>query len=222
MQGNFVDAKRMADELADNVAPIAKEMTMVESAVATPVLVLVRFGRWTEVIKVPLHEGAGPLARSFWHFARGVAFARLGNILGAQSEQKDFEAARTQVPDDVAMFQNSQQRLTEIASHVLTGRILEASGERTRAIPEYETAIAMQDALNYDEPADWFYPVRKTLGATLLRAGRASDAANVFGADLAMNPHNPRSLWGVATARKSGTSAYRRRWKGAPLKLEDF
>jgi len=224
MRGSYADAKRMADELATNAGPIAKEMAMVESLVSTPILVSLRFGRWTEVIRAPLPDGAGPLAKTLRHFARGVAFARLGNVLGAQSEQKDLEAARAQVADANAMFQNSQRRIAEVASHVLAGRVAEANGDRAAAIAEYETAVRLEDALNYNEPADWFYPVRETLGAALLRDGRSADAAKVFEEDLRRNPHNPRSLWGLATARKDAKIAadFRRRWKGTRLTLAQF
>jgi tetratricopeptide (TPR) repeat protein len=229
MQGNLAAAKQMADEMADNAGPIAKEMAMVESVVAAPILVLTRFARWTDILRTPLHEGAGPLARTYWHLARGTAFARLGNVLGAQSELKDLESTRTQVPDDNAMFQNSQKQLAAIASRLLQARILEASGETERAIGEYEAAITLEDALNYDEPSDFYYPIRETLGALYLRAHRYSDAARVFAADLEKNPHNPRSSWGLATAQRAlkqdaarSESDYRKRWTGAPLKLADF
>jgi tetratricopeptide (TPR) repeat protein len=229
MEGDYANALRMANELAENVAPVAKEMAMVESLVSTPILVQLRFGRWTDVIRTPLHDGAGPLGTALWHFARGTAFAHLGNVLGAQSEQKELEKARALVPDDTAMFQNPQRRLSDIAAQVLSARILEASGDRAGAIKEYEAAIALQDALNYDEPPDFFYPVRETLGAALLRAGRSAEAETVFRADLTMNPHNPRSLWGVAAARRAQKNSagrwdaeYRRGWKGAPLRLADF
>jgi hypothetical protein len=229
MQGDFAGAKRMADELAQNVAPIVKEMAMVESAVSTPVLVLLRFGRWTDVIRTPLPDGAGPLGTTMWRFARGVAFARVGNVAGAEWEQKALEAARAQVADDNAMFQNSQRAIAEVAAHVLDGRIREASGDRTGAIAAYERAIELEDALNYNEPADWFYPVRETLGAALLREGVFADAERVFETDLLHNPHNPRSLWGLAEARRGQKkdrakiiAEHRRRWKGAPLTLTVF
>jgi tetratricopeptide (TPR) repeat protein len=160
-----------------------------------------------------------------WHFARGVAFARLGNVLGARSEQKDFEAACAQVADDNAMFQNSQRRIAEVAARVLSGRIAEADGDTAAAIADYEAAVSLEDALNYNEPADWFYPVRETLGAALLREERFADAARVFERDLQRNRHNPRSLWGLAAARRGDTkltAEYRRRWKGAPLTLASF
>ena len=229
MQGDFAGAKRMADELAQNVAPIVKEMAMVESALSTPVLVSLRFGRWTDVIRTPLPEGAGPLGTTLWRFARGVAFARLGNVAGAEWEQKALESARAQVADDNAMFQNSQRAIAEVAAHVLDGRIREASGDSAGAIAAYERAIGLEDALNYNEPADWFYPVRETLGAALLREGRFADAERVFEADLSHNPHNPRSLWGLAEARRGQKkdrtrilAEHRRRWKGSPLTLAAF
>ena len=229
MQGKFADSLRMAQELADNAGPIAKQMAMVEGLVAAPVLVQLRFGRWAKVIATPLHDGAGPLGKSLWHFARGVAFARLGNVLGAKSEQKAFEAARASIADDNAMFQNSQRRIGDIAARVLAGRIAEAAGDADAARAEYEAAVALEDALNYNEPADWFYPIRETLGAAHLRAGRYADAATVFESDLRRNPHNPRSLWGLAAARRGEkkdaaklTAEYRRRWKGAPLTLGEF
>jgi tetratricopeptide (TPR) repeat protein len=229
MEGNLAAARTMAEEMANNAAPIAKEMPMIESVVATPILMQLRFGRWTDVIATPLHDGAGPLGTTLWHFARGVAFARLGNVLGAQSEQKELEAARAAVPDDPAMFQNSQKKIADIAARVLNARIEEAGGNTAAAIADYDAAVALEDALNYDEPADWFYPVRETLGAALLRDGRYADAAHVFEADLQHNPHNPRSLWGLAAARRGAnkdaaqtTAEYRRRWKGAPLTLANF
>src|SRR6185436_11756649 len=97
------------------------------------------------------------------------------------------------------------------------GRIAEASGDLAGAIAAYEAAIRLEDQLNYDEPPDWIHPVRETLGAALLRAGRRAEARKVFEADLRVNVDNPRSLWALGR-----TAEYRRRWKGAPLTLADF
>jgi len=81
---------------------------------------------------------------------------------------------------------------------VLAGRIAAAKGDKKQAIAEYKTAVEKEDALDYDEPADWFYPTRETLGAALLRNKQPAEAAKVFRADLKRNPHNPRSLYGLA------------------------
>lgn len=209
MNGDYEGAKRLADELSKNVATVVPMMPMVEGITAAPVLVQLRFGKWTDVIRAPLPQGAGPLGTSLWHFARGVAFARLGNVLGAQSEQKMFAIFHAKVPDENGMYLNSQKRIADIAALVLAGRIAEASGDVAGAVAKYEEAIALEDALNYNEPSDWFYPIRETLGAALLRAGRKADAAKVFAADLEKNPKNPRSAWGLAQARGVSTS---KRW----------
>ncbi len=172
---------------------------------------------------------AGPLSTTFTHFARGSAFAKLGNLAGAESEQKAFETARANVPDDPGIFQNSQKAVAEVATHVLAGRIAEARGDSKQAIAEYTKAVAQEDTLDYDEPTDWFYPTRETLGAALLRAGRNAEAETVFRADLTRTPHNPRSLFGLAAALRaqkkdaaSTTAEFGRVWEGGRLGLADY
>ena len=93
-------------------------------------------------------------------------------------------------------------------------------------------AVAVQDTLKYDEPPDWFYPVRESLGAVLLLDGKASDAEKVFREDLERNPRNPRSLFGLSAALKAQKRDYdaqfvekqfRAAWKSdSTLKLDDL
>lgn len=228
MDGRFADAKRMADELSSNAAAIAKQMPMVEGIVPASQLVLLRFGRWVDVIKAPV-VNAGPTSTALAHFARGVAFARVGNVLGAESEQRDFEAARAKLTDDPGVFQNPQKAVGAVASEVLAGRIAEAKGDRDGAIAAYRRAVEAEDKLSYDEPPDWFYPTRETLGAALLRSGSAAEAEQVFRDDLAHNAHNPRSLYGLAAAlraqKKNAATTdaeFRKSWKGKNLRIEDL
>jgi Flp pilus assembly protein TadD len=79
----------------------------------------------------------------------------------------------------------------------------------------------------------WFYPVRESLGAAFLAAGRASDAERVFREDLVKHPRNARSLFGLhaALARQGRESEavfvqgeFDAAWKNADTKLtlEDF
>jgi tetratricopeptide (TPR) repeat protein len=72
-----------------------------------------------------------------------------------------------------------------------------AGGHQEAAIAHWRAAVEIQDALNYDEPPDWYYPVRESLGGALLAAGKATDAEQVFREDLKKNPRNPRSLFGL-------------------------
>ena len=228
MEGRFADAKRLGDEFGANAAAIAKEMPMLESAAATPVLVLVRFGKWPDVIKAPIAT-AGPMSSTLSHFARGVAFAQLGDIPAAERERQEFEAARKTLGDDPGLFQNSPRAVADVAAGVLDGRIAEAKGDRSMAVRAYQRAVEAQDALDYDEPPDWFYPVRETLGAALFRGGQFAEAEKVFREDLKRNPNNPRSLFGLAEAlnKEKKTSAatmaaFKRNWHGGALRIEDM
>src|SRR6266849_659204 len=61
MEGRFADAKRLGDEFGTNATAAAKEMPMLESAAATPLLILARFGKWSDVIRAPMAT-AGPMS----------------------------------------------------------------------------------------------------------------------------------------------------------------
>jgi hypothetical protein len=89
--------------------------------------------------------------------------------------------------------------------------------------------VAIQDTLKYDEPPDWYYPVRESLGAVLLLNGNAADAEKVFREDLERNPRNPRSLFGLSEALRAQKRAYdaefvdrqfQSNWKGGEAKLK--
>lgn len=228
MEGRFDKAKRLADEFGTNMANMAPAMPMAEGAAATPLLVLVRFGKWTDVLKAPA-VNLGPMSSVLTHFARGVAFARLGDIAGAGREREEFEKSRRVLTDDPGMLQSSPRVIGRVAAGILDGRIAEARGDRAAALQAYRAAVAAEEDLNYNEPADWFYPSRETLGGALLRFGHAAEAEKVFREDLQRNPNNPRSLFGLMKARqaqKKGvattSAAFKRVWKGGVLAIEDL
>ena len=228
MAGDFADAKRMADEFGANATAAAKEMPMLEGFASTPLLVLVRFGRWTDVIRAP-EATVGPMSTVMTHFARGVAFARLGDLTGAERERSAFDEARKALTDDSGVMQNSPKDIANIAESILDGRIAEAKGDRASAIDAYRRAVAAEDALDYDEPPDWFYPTRETLGAALLHDRQYAEAEIVFRNDLKRNPNNPRSLFGLAEAERkqkknpaAAMAEFRRKWHGGALSIGGF
>jgi len=104
-----------------------------------------------------------------------------------------------------------------------------ARGDRAAAIAAYRRAIAAEDALDYDEPDDWFYPTRESLGAALLRDHQYAEAEKVFREDLRKNKNNPRSLYGLAAAlrgqKKSDAPAktqFAKMWRGGSIRIEDL
>ena len=87
---------------------------------------------------------------------------------------------------------------------------------------------SQQDALRYEEPPAWYYPVRQSLGAVLLNAGRATEAEAVYREDLRRNPENGWSLYGLtqslrAQKKKEEAAAanqrFRKAWAQADVKL---
>jgi tetratricopeptide (TPR) repeat protein len=169
---------------------------------AMPLEVLVRFGRWDEVLASPEPPEYLPLARSMRYCARGVALAALGKVQEARAEQKAFFAARESIPEGTVIGNNSAEDVLKIAEHLLAGEILYREGRVEQGLAELRRAIAFEDQLRYDEPPAWIHPVRHALGAALLNEGRAEEAEQVYRDDLRRLPENGWSLFGLAGSLK--------------------
>jgi tetratricopeptide (TPR) repeat protein len=231
MQGRFVEAQQAATELSDRLLPHADMMPMIESMAVSPLNVLVRFGRHEEVLKYAPPPDNRPVMVAWWHFARGVAHARLRRVEEAEHERARLRDAAARIPDS-ALFGGtgleSARTVVTIAGVVLDARIAEARRQNDAAIAAWTNATAAIDRLSYDEPPVWFYPVRESLGAALLRAGRSAEAERVFREDLVRHPRNPRSLLGLHEAlvqqKKDADAAwidtqFREAWKNADSKV---
>jgi tetratricopeptide (TPR) repeat protein len=96
-----------------------------------------------------------------------------------------------------ALFPTKPERFWSSAENILDARIAATKGDSEQAIENWQQAVEIEDKLYYGEPPEWFYPVRESLGATLLRNGQAERAEGVFRADLEQYPRNPRSLFGL-------------------------
>jgi tetratricopeptide (TPR) repeat protein len=235
MNGNYLESKHGAQMLAANVGPHVKEMPPLEWFMTVPLAVEVRFHKWNEILKTPQPDASMQTATVFWHFARGMALAATGKVEEAELEHTIIADAEEKTPAD-RVFQmpvnNKTKDILKIAENVLGARISQAKKENDAAISQLREAVAVQDTLKYDEPQDWFYPVRESLGAALLVNGDQAGAEQVFREDLERNPRNPRSLFGLEQALKAQGRAYDATfikkqfdasWKGgAPPKMEDL
>lgn len=233
MAGNSAEAKKAADQLSASATPLLAEMPMVEAFLTMPAFVSIRFQRWGEVLRIPDPGQKFPILKSVWHYGRVLALIAVRDGKRAQPEKKQFEAARASVPPGAFYGNNSPGDVLTLASLILDARLAWLAGDRTASIETWRKAVAAEDALAYDEPPPWYYPVRESLGAALLRDGRATEAEAVFREDLARNPRNGRSLFGLAEALKveqrSADATWVERqfaaaWKDADVKLrlEDF
>jgi tetratricopeptide (TPR) repeat protein len=211
MNGNYLESRRGAQLLAANVGPHVKDMPPLEGFMTVPLAVEVRFHKWNEILKTPQPDPAMHTVTVFWHFARGLALAATEKLDEAEAEHKIVAEAEEKTPPD-AIFQmpinNKTKDILKIAENVLGAKISLAKGDMDTTVNQLRAAVAVQDGLKYDEPQDWFYPVRESLGAVLLKIGDDAGAEEVFRADLERNPRNPRSLFGLEQALKAQEKPY--------------
>ncbi len=194
-----------------------------------PLYTMVRFGMWDRILKEPRPDERAPFWTAMWHYARGMAYARTGKPMQARGELGAVEAIR----DDPAIaglmigFNNAKPVLS-IAASVLAGEIASAQGRHDEAVRHLDRAVRLEDGLTYAEPPDWYYPVRHTLGAVLLEAGRADEAEVVYWEDLRQNRDNGYALYGLwrsleAQGRSEEAAEIRKRfraaWSRADVKL---
>ncbi|MGW2343406.1 tetratricopeptide repeat protein [Streptomyces sp. NPDC001661] len=157
---------------------------------------LVRFGRWQDLIDLPLPGDPGLycVTTAMIHYGRGVALAATGRTREAAAERARFTAAVQLVPESRTVYNNTCLDLLAIASAMLDGELAYRTGNFEQAFADLRRAIALDDALPYDEPWGWMQPTRHAYGALLLEQGRVAEAADVYAADLGMDDTLPRSL----------------------------
>ncbi|MBI3451225.1 MAG: hypothetical protein HY049_20210 [Acidobacteria bacterium] len=228
MAGRSADALKASKELEEAVPLEAmKAMPMLEYFTGTTLFTRMRFGRWDEVLALPAPAPELKYATAIWHYARGVAFAAKGDRASAVKEQAAFDASVAAVPPDSQLVNNSAGNLIKVVRPLLAGEIAARTGDPGAAIARLEEAVAAQDALTYDEPPPWFYPVRETLGAALIAAGKWPEAEAVYRKDLEINPESGWSLHALALCldhRKAAEAApvkarFEKAWATADVKL---
>jgi len=204
MRGDFAGAKLAADKLVANASPGVKGIPMLEGFIPTPIIVLLGFERWPDILKFPQPESSLVLTNAVWHSARAIAFASLGQTSEAENEQKAFQELVAKIPpDQMYDMLNSRGAVFKIHENVLAGAIAHSRHDDNAAIDFLKQAVAAEDALNYSEPPPWYPPVRPILGRLLLAINRATDAEKVFRDDLDRKPRDARALSGLRDSLKA-------------------
>jgi tetratricopeptide (TPR) repeat protein len=230
MEGRSATALEAAQQLSQWFTPeMLDHMPGIEPFVPTLTYAQVRFGRWDEILAAPEPPEKLDYTRGMWHFARGLAYTRKGQLEDADHELAAVKTAIAGVPASLqSMDQNALPPRLELASDLLAGEIEAARGRTASAVRHLRAAAAVEDRLNYDEPPPWLLPARQYLGAVLLAAHRPREAELAYRQDLARHPENGWSLFGLAQSLRMQKRAreasavearFRRAWANADVEL---
>lgn len=200
MEGRFETALASAREVVESVPDDYKrqEAALVDPFMGATYDVLKRFGRWQDILDEPPPPDYLPITTAMWRYSRGLAHAALGNIPEAEAQREAFQAARDRVPYDALLAINRAHHMLDIAALMLDGEIAYHRGDIEDAVEKLRAGIELEDTLLYMEPPEWIQPVRHTLGAVLLSAGRADEAEIAYREDLEKWPANGWSLYGLS------------------------
>jgi tetratricopeptide (TPR) repeat protein len=202
---------------------------LVEGFVAMPLEVLVRFGRWDDILAEPDdYSDYMRFTRAFHYAARAVARAAMGDVTGARKEQAIYLERAKLVPKDDFFGNNTAEAILGVVTHMVEGEMLIGEGNLDGGFAELRAAVKDEDALRYDEPPGWLIPVRHSLGASLMQASRFAEAEQVYRDDLARRPENGWSLFGLAQSlhrqdkeeeAKATDDRFRKMWSKADLQI---
>ncbi|MEK6322017.1 MAG: tetratricopeptide repeat protein [Acidobacteriota bacterium] len=236
MQGRYQDAKRAADQLnahlsgflQGNGPMLEAALLILDGFMPTPTLIMVRFNRWDDILKSPAPHLKLTGTTALWHFGRAMAYASTGKVDSAEKERSLMVSAIKAVPKDMMYGFNTAGTVFSIAENVLCARIALAKTDKRAAVEFLKKALEVEDSLNYNEPEDWYSPVRESLGGILIMNGDYPEAEKVFRAELKKHPRNGRALFGLVESLKSqGNTAaaqfvrreFEAAWKNADIKL---
>jgi len=196
----------------------------------TPWFDRVRFGRWDEIVGKANPAPDLPYVTAIWNYAQGMAALRQQRLDDARKHAAALSAlARDPAMDELLVWERYPLSLAaRIASLTLAGELAAADGDADAALAALREAVRIEDGIPYDEPPGWHAPARHTLGALLLQGGQAAEAESVYRAELARNPGNGWSLFGLAESLRAqkrdeeaaeAQHAFEAAWQHADVKL---
>lgn len=200
MEGRSQAAIEAARKTAAQIPSEALVKTpLLQGFLVVPYYALTRFGKWQEILREPQPVYDSPFVTGVWRYARGMAYTGLGEFDSARKELRELQGI-VQSPElaQVATWSNnSAPAILRVAVEALAGELAARRRQYEEAIAHLDKAVRLQDGLEYVEPPDWHYPMRHSLGAALLEAGRPAEAEVVYWEDLRRNPENGWALFGL-------------------------
>ncbi|MET0636199.1 MAG: tetratricopeptide repeat protein [Chitinophagaceae bacterium] len=164
-----------------------------------PWYVEVKLGLWNDIIHSPAPEKDLKYPSVVWHYAQGMAKLSGDEIGKAREQLTEMKKIMTDtmIKKQTIWGINTVYDLCVIASKTLEGEIRAKEKDYPGAVKVLMEAVIKEDALNYNEPPDWFFSVRHHLGAILIDAGKYQEAIKVYKKDLEIYPENGWALRGL-------------------------
>lgn len=176
-----------------------------EFFLAVRVHVLIRFGRWDELLALKPHPNKELycVTNVFRYYGYAIAHAATGNVAAADVARKQFHEAAAYVPPTRLDFPNKITDILHIATAMLDGEIAYRRGDYTEAFGRLRDAVTLEDQLPFAEPWGWMLPARHAFAALSLEQGFVEDAAHAYAQDLglAVTPgrshQHPNNVWAL-------------------------
>jgi tetratricopeptide (TPR) repeat protein len=202
MEGRYQTAIDAARKIEKNIPPefLKNYVTIADGFMPTALHVMIRFGKWNDILAEPEPDQWRLFSRAERHFARSVAFAALGKVNDARREIELLDEVAKGLTDEWKMGNNPTREVIAIARLMAEGELAYREGRADKAFELLRKAVSLEENLRYDEPPGWMQPVRHALGALLLADGQAAEAEAVYRADLVRHPNNAWSLLGLQQA----------------------
>lgn len=199
MEGRYEPAIQAARELERDMPEEALRQFagLIEGIMPTTYHVMIRFGKWNEVLEEPLPPDYRLVSRAVHYYARGIALSALGRTEEARAEKARFETAAARIPGEWFIFNNRVSDVLPIARAMLEGELAFREGRLEDAWSALRRGIETEDRLIYDEPPGWMLPVRHAMGALLMSAGEFAEAERLYREDQERHPGNTWSLLGL-------------------------
>ena len=166
-----------------------------ETILAMEPHIMIRFGMWQEILTLPLPEDPVTYCTdvAFIEYAKGLSFSALGQIHQAEAQMQVFANAKAAVPETRLLHNVRAVDMLAVATAMLEGELAYRKGAYDAAFTHLRHAVALDDALPFDEPWGWMQPTRHALGALLSEQGHHAEAEEVFRQDLGLATGLPRA-----------------------------
>ncbi len=221
-------ARKSASRIPENAW---REVPLLHQFLVAPLFAYTRFAEWDVILSEPRPPEDSLFWTGVWHYARGLAFTAKGTLGEADRELRSLQgisANKSLQGYRVTFSRNGAKAILDIAVEVLAGELAAKRGDYDNAIARLHRAVLLEDNLIYNEPPDWHVPVRQSLGAVLMEAGRPAEAEAIYWQDLNRNRENGWSLFGLMQSLQAQGKAeqaatikerFRKAWNQADVSL---